>query len=47
MSGPDDPEEPQAIAVPRDVLVAWWERVLAGIALALLTGFLLDIILHR
>ena len=47
MSGLDDLEGRQATAVPRDVLVTWWECVLVGIALALLIAFVLDIILHR
>jgi hypothetical protein len=43
----DDPEEPQAVAVPLDgPLPTWWERTLAGIAGALLMAFVLDIVVH-
>jgi hypothetical protein len=47
MVGLDDPEEPQAVAVPLDpVLPTWWERALAGVVVALLVAFVLDIVLH-
>jgi hypothetical protein len=48
MGGPNDPEEPQATRAPPrdDLLVTWWERALAGIAVALLIAFVLDIVLH-
>jgi hypothetical protein len=43
---PKEPQKPQRPPWSTDLLVTWWERALAGIAVAFLLAFVLDIVLH-
>jgi hypothetical protein len=47
MGGLDDPEATGREPPSSDLLATWWERVLAGVAVALLMAFGLDIIIYH
>jgi hypothetical protein len=46
MDGLDDPEATGRAPSRADLLVNWWERALAGVAVALVMALVIDIVVH-
>jgi hypothetical protein len=46
MGGLDDPKATGRAPPRADLLLNWWERILAGVAVALVIALVVDIVVH-